>query len=162
MEEKYETLLSAWLALSIIETPLAGENYQLESSCKIVKKLEEALTKAREAWKCIWKTSSYTKIAKSMEESFSIPQISFENALQHVEFFQPIVHISREKISPDQEIIDVKLVFVRDEPTLLCFFWYRMNLLDVTFFVNEFHNFYFMVFHYFVYLQLFFVVMVLL
>lgn len=125
MDEKYETLLSAWLTLSIIETPLAGENHKLESSCKIVKKLEEALTKAQEAWKYICKTSSYIKIAKSMEESFSISRISFENALQHVEFFHPIMHISREKISPDHEIIDGKLVFVRDEPTLYYVFFVR-------------------------------------
>lgn len=102
-KKKDETLTSTQTMLSKIEATIAAWNHALDSSCKMVKKLEVSLSEARECWKktnddlwetCLENFELSKKYANSMKDSFSILQVSFENALQQMQFFNPTIHIS--------------------------------------------------------------------
>lgn len=44
--------------------------------------------------------------------------VDLSNPLQQVELFHSVLHVSRVQVHPNMKIMDDKLVFVGDEPTL--------------------------------------------
>lgn len=102
MKEKYKGLTSSRLVLYTKKAALVEGNHESESSRKKVKDLELSLSEARESWKeaengcremCHENFELSKEFLKSLENSLSVLDVSFENSLQHVEFFHPSVHI---------------------------------------------------------------------
>lgn len=100
--------------------PSKGMNY----TRKMIVDLKESLRKAREGWKktkddlresLIKNISLAKEHAKEVNDGYSAMHVSFENALNQVEHFYPIVHISWELVLLDLEMVNVELVFVMDD-----------------------------------------------
>lgn len=85
------------------EDTLSDEKWDLETSHKRVEDLELSLNEAQEGWKTIedgFRDMHHENLelskshAKSLEDDFSLLHILFENVLQQVKLFYPIMHIS--------------------------------------------------------------------
>lgn len=110
--------------LTKLKVSRAEENKAMGSSRKMVEELEASLKEAQEGWKkikddlCEMRLKSFA-LSKEYEKAM---QVSFKKTLQPVEYFYPEVHISREKVCLDQEMVKEDPVSDMNEVYLLAIY----------------------------------------